>query len=412
MSLPAPTLPATTAEQLRRFQANLAGVTTAIAATAAERDSQRHYPTAEYDDLRTVGFWRLPIPVEHGGLGLDHETVMAAVIEVAAADGSLGQLPQNHFSTLERIRLLGSPEQHARILPRVAAGAVLGNASAEPRERPPGEASTRILPSPNGYRLTGRKVYSTGALLADVIAVQARDADGDQVFALVDRHAPGVEVIDDWSGFGQRTTASGSSVFDDVAVDAIDIFRAGADPRPRYRISAHSQLLHCAIDTGIADGALRAAVGLAGQVHGGRGSNATEFADDTLGVARLGELWIAVEAARALVQRSAQRLDALTADSALPDVLDAFYAVAAAKTVSTDAALTVTSALIDIGGASSTRTTLGLDRYWRDARTHTVHDAVRWKPYAIGRRLISGDVADAWSVAHPFTPFDRLEDIR
>jgi len=125
-------------------------------------------------------------------------------------------------------------------------------------------------------------------------------------------------------------------------------------------------------------------------------------------VARLGELWVSVQSARALVSQSARGLDTLTEDSDLADVLAVFYGVMAAKSASTEAALTVTSALIDIGGASSTRTALGLDRFWRDARTHTVHDALRWKPYAIGRNLINGDVADAWSMGHPYTGENEL----
>jgi alkylation response protein AidB-like acyl-CoA dehydrogenase len=407
---PSPTLAEPDDLQARHFLAGLARAAATIAASAAERDVQRRYPTTEYDALRDTGFWRLSIPVEYGGLGLGYETLMAAVIEVAAADGSLGQLPQNHFNTLERVRLAGSPAQHARIFPRVAAGAVLGNASAEPRERPPGEASTRLQRVADGYRLTGRKVYATGALLADLVAVQARDDDGQQVFALVDRHAPGVVITDDWSSFGQRTTASGTAALDDVPVAALDVLSAGPDPRPTYRISAQSQLLHCAIDTGIAEGALRAAIRLAHEVHGGRGSGVTDFADDVLGVAKLGESWIAVRSARALVHDAAQRLEVLTDASRLEDVLDAFYGVAAAKTVSTETALTVTATLIDVGGASSTRTALGLDRYWRDARTHTVHDAVRWKPYSIGRRLIGGDVADPWSIGHPYVPLAQLQE--
>ncbi|MGV9800264.1 acyl-CoA dehydrogenase family protein [Mycobacterium sp. NPDC003449] len=392
------------------FLDGLADVARAIGASASERDLERRYPTAEYDALRNAGFWRLSIPAEFGGLGLGYQTLMAAIIEVAAADGSLGQLPQNHFNTLERIARHGAPEQRAHIFGQVADGAVLGNASAEPRERPPGEATTTLRRDGGGYRLTGRKVYSTGALLADRIAVQARDETGEQVFVLVDRHAAGVRIVDDWSGFGQRTTASGTAILDDVPVAALDVLRAGPDPRARYRVSAQSQLLHCAIDTGIAQGALGAAIGLAHHVHGGRGSGAVDFADDVLGVSRLGELWIAVEGARAIVTQTARRLDRLTAASPLADVLEAFYGVAAAKSISTTAALDVTAGLIDIGGASSTRTELRLDRFWRDARTHTVHDAVRWKPYSIGRRLLTGEVADPWSIAHPFTAADRLQD--
>lgn len=409
MTVPSPTLLEPTELRVRRFLDDLAGVARDIAATAPVRDAQRRYPTTEYDLLRNVGFWRSSIPVEYGGLGLGYHTLMSAVLEVAAADGSLGQLPQNHFNTVERLRLVGTQAQRRRIFSKVAAGAVLGNASAEPRERPPGESATRVYRVGDGYRLTGRKVYATGALLADLVAVQALDDAGAQVLAIVDRHAPGVSIVDDWSGFGQRTTASGTAILADVPVAELDVLHPVADPRPQYRISAQSQLLHCAIDAGIAQGALRTAVGLARDVHGGRGSGAKDFADDVLGVARLGELWITVRSARALVLDSAARLDALDSHSPLEDVLDAFYGVAATKAVSTDAALTVTAALIDIGGASSTTTEIGLDRFWRDARTHTVHDAVRWKPYSIGHRLIGGDVADPWSIGHPYVSFDRLQ---
>lgn len=407
MNLPA-TLHEPTQVSAQDFLSELEHVVAGIAASATERDTQRRYPTDEYESLRNIGFWRLSVPTEYGGLGFGYQTLISAAHIVAAADGSLGQLPQNHFNTVERIVLFGDDEQRARILGRVAGGAVLGNASAEPRERPPGEAATLLRRDGIGYRLTGRKVYATGALLSDVIAVQARDESGAALLVLVDRTAPGVTIEDDWSGFGQRTTASGTTILADVPVAPGDVLRAGADPRPTYRASAQSQLLHCSIDAGIADGALTAAVGLAGEVHGGRGSGAVDFADDVLGVTKLGELWIVVQTARALIQQSAQRLDELGAHSTLDHVLQAFYSVTAAKVVSTEAALTVTAALIDIGGASSTRLPLGLDRFWRDARTHTVHDAVRWKPYSIGRRLLTGDVADPWSIAHPYAPLDEL----
>src|SRR5258707_1358337 len=117
MTAPSPTLAEPDDLQARHFLAGLARAAATIAASAAERDVQRRYPTTEYDALRDTGFWRLSIPVEYGGLGLGYDTLMAAVIEVAAADGSLGQLPQNHFNTLERVRLAGSPAQHARIFP-------------------------------------------------------------------------------------------------------------------------------------------------------------------------------------------------------------------------------------------------------------------------------------------------------
>ena len=133
------------------------------------------------------------------------------------------------------------------------------------------------------------------------------------------------------------------------------------------------------------------------------------FDADVLGVAQLGDLHIAALTARRLVESAAARLAALHSGSDVADSVDVFYEVAAAKSVSTRAALAVTSELFEIGGASSTRPSLGLDRYWRDARTHTLHDAARWKAHSIGRWLLAGDVADPWSIGHPFR---HLEDLQ
>ncbi|QIG45854.1 acyl-CoA dehydrogenase [Nocardioides anomalus] len=393
----------------RTFLDDLTQVVEGVRAGAVRRDRERQYAVAEIDQLRELGFWSLTVPVEHGGLGLDQETLVQAVLLVAAADGSLGQIPQNHFMTVERIRLTAAPGQREHWLRVLGAGAVLGNASAEPGERPPGESASALHGGPGSWRLTGRKVYSTGALLADHIAVQVRDPSGAQRTVLVPRDADGVVVHDDWQSMGQRTTASGVSEYHEVAIDDIAVLDHPGDPVATYRVSALGQLVHAAIDAGLAEGAVGEALALARTVHGGRGSGAREFGDDVLGVALLGELRVTALSARRLVESAARRLAALEQDSSLEEVADVFYEVAAAKLASTRAALTATAGLFEVGGSSSTRPELGLDRYWRDARTHTLHDAARWKPFAIGRWLIAGDVADPWSIAHPFRPLGELE---
>jgi alkylation response protein AidB-like acyl-CoA dehydrogenase len=397
--------------EARDFLRELDRVVADVEAGAAHRDGAREYARIEIEQLRDTRFWSSTVPREFGGLGLGAEVVIQAVLALAAADGSLGQIPQNHLMTVERIRLATTDRQREHWLRRVGAGAVLGNANAEPSEPHPGEHGTRVSRGLEGLRLTGRKVCATGSLLADHIAVAARDDDGTPRTVLVDAAAPGVVVHDDWHGLGQRTTASGTAEFHDVAVDDLALLPLLDDPVATYRVSSLGQLIHAAIDTGIALGALDRAVELAARVHAGRGSGVREFGDDVLGVAQLGELRISALGARRLVESAAARLAGLDPDSRLDAVVDVFYEVAAAKVVSTRAALAVTTQLFDIGGTSSTYPALGLDRYWRDARTHTLHDAVRWKPYAIGHWILTGDVADPWSIGHPFVPSTQLRNI-
>lgn len=390
------------------FTHRLADVVETVKAGAAQRDSTRSYAVDEVEALRRIGFWALTVPVEFGGLGGGARDVVDAVLALAGADGSLGQIPQNHFMTVERIRLTTSGSQRAQWLGAVGSGAVLGNANAEPREIHPGSHGTTVTRRGDTCVLNGRKVYSTGSLLADHIAVAARDDDGVPTTVLVAADAAGVVIHDDWRGLGQRTTASGSVELHDVRVGRAAVLPVDVGPVATYRVSALGQLLHATIDAGIASAAVDEAVGLARRAHGGRGSGAAAFGEDVLGVAHLGELHITALSARRLVESAADRLDRLTEHSELADVIDSFYEVAAAKSVSTRAAMTVTSELFDIGGAGSTRPSLGLDRYWRDARTHTLHDALRWKPHSIGRWLLDGTVGDPWSIGHPFQSLDEL----
>ncbi|WP_205473404.1 acyl-CoA dehydrogenase family protein [Nocardioides sp. SYSU D00038] len=390
------------------FLDELTQVVEEVRAGASARDRERTYAVAEVERLRATGFWAATVPVEHGGLGLDAATLVQAVLLLAGADGSLGQVPQNHFMTVERIRLAARPDQRRRWLALVGSGAVLGNATAEPGERPPGESASALRRAGDAWVLEARKVYSTGSLLADHIAVQARDEEGRQRTALVARDAPGVEVVDDWQSIGQRTTASGSSVFRGVRVADVDVLDHAVAPVATYRISALGQLLHAAIDAGIAVAAVDETVALARRVHAGRGAGVKEFGDDQLGVALVGDLSVQALAARRLVESAAARLSLLHEASPLEEVVDTWYEVAAAKLVSTRAALAVTAGLFEVGGASSTHPDHGHDRYWRDARTHTLHDAVRWKPHAIGRWRIARDVGDPWSIGHPFRPLDEL----
>jgi len=117
---------------------------------------------------------------------------------------------------------------------------------------------------------------------------------------------------------------------------------------------------------------------------------------ETVGAGRLD---VQVRGAEALLAAAGAALDA--ADAAPADVeavTAARLAVAAARAACGDAALEVATAIFDFSGASAADRDHGLDRHWRNARTHTLHDPTRSKHHHLGRHLVAGD---APPVDHP-----------
>ncbi|WP_191622889.1 acyl-CoA dehydrogenase family protein, partial [Pseudomonas fluorescens] len=181
---------------------------------SALRDRERRLPHAELELFSRSGLWAISVPKAFGGAGVSYVTLAKIIARIAQADGSLGQIPQNHFYALEVLRVNGTPEQQQRLYAEVLAGRRFGNALAELGTKTAHDRTTRLSREGDGYRINGRKFYSTGALYAQRIPTSVIDDDGVQRLAFVPADAPGLQVIDDWSGFGQRTTGSGSVVFD------------------------------------------------------------------------------------------------------------------------------------------------------------------------------------------------------
>lgn len=364
---------------------------TAFAPGAAERDLQRHLPFDEVERFSRSGLWAITVPRAFGGAEVSHGTLSEVTALVAQADPSLGQIPQNHYCLVDAVRLIGSPEQQRFFFAEALAGRRFGNAVSETGTATARTVATRLQRTPHGLRLNGRKAYSTGALFAHWVPVAALDDDERAVLVYVERDAPGLSVFDDWRGFGQRTTASGTVVAEDVAVTPLQVL-------PRHRLfepptihGAFAQLLHSAIDLGIARAAL------ADLRHWVR-QRARPWADsgvahawqDPLTLSRVGELVIRLHASEALQARAAAALDLARSDPAAAFVTEASIAVAEAKVLTTQLSLEASSTLIELGGTQSTLGEHALDRHWRNARTHTVHDPVRWKFHAIGDHWLNG----------------------
>jgi SfnB family sulfur acquisition oxidoreductase len=361
-------------------------------AGASARDTERRLPRAELDRLSASGLLAVTVPAEHGGADVGPRTLAEIFRLLASADGSLAQIPQSHFAYVNVIRRQGTEEQRKFFFAELLSGRRLGNAQSEAGTRHVQDIRTRLAPRPDGsYVLDGVKHYSTGALFADWIPVLARAEDDKLHVAYVPRDAEGLTVIDDWDGLGQRTTASGTVRLEGVEVPADRVLPHHLTFEGPQLHGAVAQLLHAAIDTGIAGGALaEAAEFVRTKSRPWFESGLETAAEDPLLIQRFGELALQVRAAQALLREAARAVEAAQADLTDDSAAEASIAVAAAKVRAAEAAVEVASALFEVSGTRSALNSLNLHRHWRDARTHTLHDPTRWKIQHIGRYVLNG----------------------
>jgi SfnB family sulfur acquisition oxidoreductase len=362
-----------------------------IRAGSSLRDKQRILPCREMELMAQSGILGVTVSVEYGGADISNLFLAEVMAILSEADSSIGQIPQNHFYILEVLRLAGTEEQKRYFFSRALAGDHFANALAEKNTKAAGFIHTRLIPDGPGYRISGQKYYSTGALFADWIAVFAQDPQDRIVMALVPCDTDGLTITDDWAGFGQRTTASGTAVIDNVYVAAdrvIDHYKAFEQPGT---LGSLGQLLHAAVDLGIARAAFADMVDFVKTRSRGNRNLGIEFAgDDPLLIARTGSIAVGIEAAVSVIERAGRKIDVAQVSPSPEAATEASLAVAAAKILTTEAALEATNALFELAGTSSTDEALNLDRHWRNARTHTVHDPVRWKHHAIGDFHLNG----------------------
>jgi SfnB family sulfur acquisition oxidoreductase len=373
----------------REFAASIAG-------GVAERDRAGTVPVRELAALDASGLLGITVPREYGGADVP-ATVLAEVVRViAAADPAIAQVPQSHFLFVDVLAVLAAPPQRRRLFADVLAGGRVSNGMAERGGHHAQDLRTRLSASAAGLRLTGRKYYCTGALTARWIGVTALDDKDRLVLAFVRRDAPGVTLDSDWNVMGQRATVSGGAVFDDVPVDpdlVIDYQTAFDGPQ---QFGARTQLVHAAIEVGIAGGALADA----GEFlrtrarpffEAVRAGWAQTAGEDPHTIGLFGRLATRVAAAEALLASAAATLDDV---GRVPRDADAAargsIAVAQAKAFGTDVAAEVSSELFSLSGASAADARHDLDRHWRNARTHGSHDPVSWKYHHVGNYLLNG----------------------
>jgi SfnB family sulfur acquisition oxidoreductase len=352
----------------------------------ARRDAERDLPYGLADELSASGLLAITVPKEHGGAGVTARTVGEVFTELSAGDSSLGQVPQNHFFFVNVLAHAGSEEQQRFFYREVLTGKRFGNAIAERGSRDAHDFRISFTPQPGGgYLLDGAKYYCTGSLFAHWIPVYAKDPDGKLHAVWVKPTDPGVEVIDDWNGMGQRTTGSGTVRFSNVRVPAAHVVPAYQIFEKTEIFGAFGQYMHACVDLGVALAALRDGKRLIRTTARPWWEAGTErAADEPTVIEKFGELALLVRSARALVRAAGDALDDAGAELTEETGAEASVAVAAARAQADTAAVTVSSDIFALIGSRSAAADLNLDRHWRNARTHTLHDPRRWKVRHIG----------------------------
>jgi alkylation response protein AidB-like acyl-CoA dehydrogenase len=367
-----------------------------IATRATERDLARDLPHEAIRRLKEAGFGAVRLPVEHGGKGASLPQFFNLLVELSEADSNVTQALRAHFGFTEDILNSKDPERRSVWFGRIAGGETVGSAWSEIGAGAGLDRfSTHVADREGRLVLNGAKYYTTGSLFADWIDVGASDAAGEGIAVAVRRDAEGVDVIDDWDGFGQTLTASGTTTFRDVSVRPEDIVID--DERLKYG-AAFYQIVHLATLAGIG----RAITGDVAKAVAERRRTYTHAAaarssQDPQVLQVVGRIRAAAYAASAITLQAANSLERAFKAHFIDDAeaeekanAIAELEAAQAQTVVSELILDASTLLFDALGASATKKPGGLDRHWRNARTLASHNPRIYKHRIIGDFAVNG----------------------
>jgi alkylation response protein AidB-like acyl-CoA dehydrogenase len=369
-----------------------------IAEGAVDREAARRLPHDQVSWLREAGFGKIRVPRSYGGLGASLPQFFRVLIELGQADSNLPQLLRGHFGFVETRLVHNDPAIRDRWLRRIADGVLVGNAQSELGNQSFWDNATTVTQAPaeTGWRLNGKKFYSTGSLFADWIHTTATVDRERSATVFVPAAANGVTRLDDWDGFGQRLTGSGTTLFENVEIHADDVQPYANGQLPKSYLAAFFQLVHLATLTGIG----RAAVAEAAAFVRQRNRNLANPAypapqDDPQVQAVVGRITGASFAAEATTLAAVEAVEAVyqaeVAGHATPELFDrADAAVYSAQGQVIALVLGLVTELFEVGGASAVTERFRLDRHWRNARTLASHNPVIYRDRIVGDYVLNG----------------------
>lgn len=396
-----------------------------IAEGAVERETARRLPFAEVAALAKAGFGAVRVPAAQGGGGATITQTFRLLAELGAADSNIVQALRAHFAFVEQRLNEDDADGNAIWFERIVAGELIGAAMAERTTAT--ETLVKLTPDgdgdDHGWRLDGEKFYCTGTLFADWIHVAAAHGE-ERIGVIVRADAPGVTRIDDWDGFGQRMTASGTTRFVDVRVEPDQLVRrwAKGEYRADTYITAFFQQFHLAAFAGIGRAILADTIAF------------VRAKTRTFGVPGTSDV-----AADPLVQRVVGRVSALSfaLDAILENVSIALETAHAAwlagergdegvfvaadiaayrgQIAAIDLVIEAAGLFFEVGGASATQEHRRLDRHWRNARVIASHNPAIQRERALGEYFLLGtSPRKAWAerfAAAPDAPVVASEEV-
>lgn len=371
-------------------------VADALADDAVARDRANQTPHREVGLLKESCLVTLLEPAEHGGGGAHWETAFRAVRILARADASIAQVLAYHYINVANIVFtVQDPEERKRWHRATVEGRWVWGDSVNPTD-----PDLKLVPSEGGYRLTGRKRYSTGSAVGDVLLVNATVAEGPdagRVLAFVlENGREGVEYVDDWDFLGQRLSSSNTVVYHDVRVQDEDVLGFLTEEPFSTLITPGIQLAFGNLYLGAAEGALATGRGLTNKrPNAWFLSQAERYRDDPFVQRLYGELRARTVAVAALAEKVSRRFDEVidlghevTAEIRGETAIE----IAELKVVSSDVATDLTHRIFEATGTSSTASKVGFDLYWRNIRTHSLHDPVDYKKLEVGAHYLNGEL--------------------
>lgn len=372
---------------------------------AAERDRVGGIPREEVDTIRQSELHGLAIPIEHGGLGASVSTILWAIRKIGEVDGGVSRLYGYHLLIALWIRLLGATraQQEFYYGQVIRDRSWLGNASLEGGASVT-EIGTKLSRAGDGFRLDGRKIFSTGAIVSDWLWTGGVPPDLDSAsegwaWVLVPSRRAGITIHEDWDPLGQKAAYSGSVTLDGVEIAPGEVIRSWAYHTQSPFIATLIllfQIQQANTILGVGRGALTAARAYTRtRTRPWPLALTNEATRDPYILERYGEFFAELAAAETLVERAGRVVEEALGKGDALTWEERGYAsslVLTAKTVASRAALDVVHRFFEVTGARSAATrSLGLDRYWRNARTETLHSPLVYHLSAVGNYVLNDE---------------------
>jgi len=376
-----------------------------VAAGSAERENGRVLPHEQVRLVTDAGFGRVRIPVERGGFGASLQQTFELLADLGAADPNVAHVFRNHLAFVEDRLGAEATVANEAWIERFLAGEFVGGGWTEAGNGTLDDLKTFVTEEDGGWEVTGAKFYATGSLYADWLDVLGQGPDGAPLTALVRVDQPGVTVIDDWTGFGQRATGSGSANYERAKADRDNVIPLGE--RSPYLAHFYQEAMLSAL-AGIVAATQRDGIAALKQRKRAYQHAVTQtLTEDPQLLQVIGRLSALGFGARAALSASAATLDRVAEarlagadETALKrELTDSNVAIAQAQVVIIDHALEASTIVFDALGASGVSERLRLDRHWRNARTLASHNPRVYKERLLGDWVVNGnDPLDAYGV--------------